>query len=87
MIAYQEGYINKIKSKLFACLKEREGNGQWESYLDSILIELMGIPEENRGIHYYTIYYKLSSCRYLSFKYFRTNIFDVMALLSKEVIK
>lgn len=80
-----EGYINKMKNRLYGCLCEYEKNGEWESYLDNILIEFMGLPEENKTIHYYTIFYKLSSCRYLSYKYFRKTIFDVMSLLSKGV--
>lgn len=83
----QEGYVNKIKDKLFSCLREREKGGDWETLLDSILVELMGIEEDKRSINYYTIFYKLSSCRYLSYKYFRIAIFDVMALLSKWVLK
>lgn len=80
----QEAYYNKIKNALFGCLCEREKHGDWEPRLDAILIELMGIPEEARTIHYYKIFYKLSSCKYLDFKYFRQTIFDVMALLTKE---
>jgi hypothetical protein len=75
----REGYVNKLKNKLFGCLCEREKNGEWEAYLDSILIELQGI--DNKSIDFYTIYYKLSSCRYLSYKYFRKTIFDVMNII------
>ena len=79
------GYSNKLKSRLFSCLCERETEGEWEANLDAILIELMAYPEEKRTIHYYTIFYKLSSCRYLSYKYFRKTIFDVMSILSKTL--
>ena len=78
-----EGYTNKLKNKLFSCLCEREADRNWESCLDTILIELNGIPEEQRGIDFYSIWYKLSACRYLSYKYFRKTIFDVMSLLGK----
>jgi hypothetical protein len=80
----KEGYINKLKNRLFGCLCEREKNREWQSYLDSILIELMGFPEEEKTIYYYTIFYKLSSCKYLNYEYFRKTIFDVMNLLGKE---
>lgn len=79
-----EGYINKIKNRIFGVLCEYEKeNSEWESYLDSILVELNGIPEESKTINFYIIWHKLTSARYLSYKYFRKTIFDVMSLLSK----
>ena len=79
----EEGYRNKLKNKLFGLLCEREKDGEWESFLDSILIELGGIPEELRTINYLVILNKLSMLRYLSYEYFRKTIFDCMSLLSK----
>ena len=83
MDAAQEAYYNKIKNALFSCLCERESHGEWEAKLDAILIELMGIPESQKTINYYKVFYKLSTCRYLDFKYFRKTIFDAMTLLGK----
>jgi hypothetical protein len=79
----KEGYYNKLKSKLYGLLCEFEKEGEWEPFLDSILIELMGIPEESRSINYYTLYAKISTLRYLKYKYFRTTVFDCMSLLGK----
>lgn len=79
----KEGYYNKLKNKLFGLLCEYEKNRDWEKFLDSILIELQGYGEDSRTINYYILYYKLSSLRYLSYKYFRTTIFDCMDLLGK----
>ena len=79
----KEGYCNKLKNKLFGLLCEYEKNRDWEKFLDSILIELQGYGEDSRTINYYILYYKLSSLRYLSYKYFRTTIFDCMDLLGK----
>ena len=56
-----EGYINKLKNRLFGLLCEREKNGEWEKFLDSILIELYSFPDERKTINYYTLYAKLSS--------------------------
>lgn len=81
----QKGYKLRLKNRIFACLGEREKSGDWLSILDSILLELEGIPEGNRGIDFYTIYYKLSVCRYLAYKYFRKNIFDVLQLIDRGV--
>lgn len=78
----QEGYLNKLKNKLFGLLCEREKGGDWEKFLDSIVIELLGFPEENRTINYYSLFHKINSLRYLRYEYFRTTIFDCMSLLS-----
>ena len=78
-----EGYNNKLKNKLFFFFFEYEKGREWEKFLDSILIELLGFEEERKTINYYILYYKLSSLRYLSYKYFRTTIFDCMGLISK----
>lgn len=84
MTPIDEGYRNKLKNKLYSCLCDREADKEWEACLDSILIELLGWAEEDKGINYLVIWYKLSSCRYLSYKYFRKTIFDVMTLLSSN---
>ena len=78
-----EGYNNKLKSKLFGLLCEREKGREWERFLDSIIIELMGYPEELKTINYYILCYKVSTLRYLSWTYFRSTIFDCMDLVSK----
>ena len=79
-----EGYDNKLKSKLFGLLNEREKNRNWEDFLDSILVELLGYPDEEKTINYFILYYKLSSLRYLRFEYFRKTIFECMNLVSKK---
>lgn len=78
-----EGYWNKLKNKLFGLLCEFEKNGEWEPFLDSILIELSGVPKENQSINYITLCYKLGSLRYLRYEYFRKVIFECMSLISK----
>ena len=79
--AMQEAYNNKMKSKMFGLLCEFEKGREWEKFLDSILIELLGYSDEEKTINYYILYYKLSSLRYLKYEYFRTTIFDCMNLL------
>ena len=79
----QEGYNNKLKSQLFGLLCEFEKNREWEAFLDSIIIELLGYEESQKTINYYKLFHKVSSLRYLSYKYFRTTIFDCMNLISK----
>ena len=73
----------KLKSQLYGLLCEYEKNREWESFLDSIIIELLGYPEEEKTVSYYRLFHKVSSLRYLSYKYFRTTIFDCMNLVTK----
>ena len=77
---YQEAYKDRMKKKLYGLLREREKDGEWEKFLDTILIELLGYKDEQKTIEYYTLYNKLSACRYLSFKYYRKTIFECMNL-------
>lgn len=82
MNAVQEGYNNRLKNKLFGLLCEFEKNGEWESFLDSIVIELNGVPKEEQTINYLTLMHKINSLRYLKYEYFRKTIFDCMNLIS-----
>ena len=80
----KEAYNNKFKNKIFGLLCEFEKGREWEKFLDSILIELQGWPEENKTINFYTMFYKLSSLTFLNYKYFRTTIFDILNLVDKS---
>ena len=62
----REAYNNKLKSQLFGLLCEREKGREWEKFLDSILIELMGYSEEEKTINYYIFkpYRKSVNCCY-----------------------
>lgn len=79
----QEGINNRLKNQLFGLLCEYEKGREWEAFLDSIIIELLGFEESQKTINYYRLFHKISSLRYLSYKYFRTTIFDCMNLISK----
>lgn len=79
----KEAYNNRLKNQLFGLLCEYEKGREWEAFLDSILIELAGFPEEEKTVNYLRLYNKVSSLRYLSYKYFRTTIFDCMNLITK----
>lgn len=79
----KKAYKNKMKSKLFGLLNEYEKNREWESFLNSILIELMGFEEESKTIDYYILVTKLSALRFLSYKYFRQTIFDCMSIIER----
>ena len=79
----KEAYSNKLKSKLFGLLCEREKGRDWEKFLDSILMELMGYDEDEKTINYYILCHKISTLKYLRYEFFRGVIFDCMDLISK----
>lgn len=82
-ITVNDALAAKLKNQLYGLLCEYEKDREWESFLDSIIIELLGYPEEEKTVAYYRLFHKVSSLRYLSYKYFRTTIFDCMNLISK----
>lgn len=77
-------YIEKLKNRLFGVLCEREKKGDWEKFLDSIVIELNSMIEESPTINLLTISHKLHTLKYLNYEYFRRTIFECMNLLSIE---
>ncbi len=79
----KEAYNNKLKNKLYGLLCEYEKDRDWEGLLDSIFIELMGFPEEDKTIGYYMLLHKVASLKYLNYKYFRKTIFDAMSLIDR----
>lgn len=81
-ITVQDVCDAKLKSELYGLLCEYEKGREWEAFLDSIIVELLGYPEEEKTASYYKLFHKISSLRYLSYKYFRTTIFDCMNLIS-----
>lgn len=76
---FYDGYLHKLKGRLYGLLCEREKNGEWEKYLDSILIELQGLRAES--INWWSLIGKLSALRFLSYEYFRKTIFECMNLI------
>lgn len=78
-----DDYRNKLKNRLFGLLCECEKGREWRKYLDAIMIELHGFSEEERSAAYYHLVHNLSACRFLSYEYFRSTIFDCMSLVDK----
>ena len=74
-----DGYKNKLKGRLYGVLCEKEKNGEWEKFLDSIIIELQGL--EPNCINYWALLGKLNALRFLSYDYFRRTIFECMNLV------
>ena len=84
MDAVSSAYRNKLKNKLFALLCEKEKNGEWESFLNNLYIEIFGNKSFLRTINYLELQAKMGALRYLDYPYFRSTIFDCMSLLGDE---
>lgn len=78
-----EAYFNKLRNKYYGLLCEKEKKRDWKKFLDSIIIELYGFPEEERTINWIELMNKTNSLRYLDYEYFRKTVFECMGLLSK----
>lgn len=75
-----EGYKSKLIGRLYGLLCEKEKNGEWEKFLDTIIVELMGL-EEADCINNWALIGKLHSLRFLSYEYFRKTIFECINLV------
>lgn len=75
------GYFSKLKGRLYGLLCEREKQGEWEKFLDTIYIELLGIPTEEKTINYWPLLAKIASLKFLNYDYFRKTIFECINLV------
>ena len=76
-------YKTRLKNRLFGLLCEYEKEREWRKYLDAILIELHGFAPEEQSSAYFHLVHNLSACRFLSYEFFRSTIFDCMSLVDK----
>ena len=74
-----DGYKNKLKGRLYGLLCEKEKDGEWERFLDSIIIEVQGLGANS--INWWSLIGKLNALRYLSYEHFRKTIFECMNLI------
>lgn len=74
-----DGYLNKLKGRLYGLLCEREKGGEWVKFLDSITIELIGLGANS--INWWALVGKINSLRYLTYEHFRRTIFESMHLV------
>ena len=77
-----KSYKNKLKNKYFGLLREREKGGEWEKFLDTIIIELLGFSENNQTINYERLLNKTQSLKFLRYEYFRKTVFECMNLIT-----
>lgn len=77
------GYYNKLKGRIYGLLCEREKNGEWQKFLDTIVIELLGMSSEDRTINYWPLLAKIQALKYLEYEYFRKTIFECINLVEE----
>ena len=73
-----EGYRDKLKGRIYGVLCEKEKNGEWERFLETIILELYGL--KGNSINWWALIGKLSVLKYMSYEYFRKTIFDCINL-------
>ena len=74
-----DGYKNKLKGRLYGLLCEREKDGEWEKFLDSIMIELEGLGANS--INWWPLMGKVNMLLYMSYEFFRKTIFECINLV------
>ena len=74
-----DGYKNKLKGRLYGLLCEREKDGEWEKFLDSLIIEMSGL--QANSINWWSLMGKLNMLKYLSYEYYRKTIFECINLV------
>ena len=78
-----EGYYNKLKGRIYGLLCEKEKEGSWEKFLDTIITELMGLSDIDKTINFWPLVGKLSALRYLNYEYFRKTVFECINLVGE----
>ena len=74
-----DGYKNKLKGRLYGLLCEREKNGEWEKFLEALIIELEGLGANS--INWWPLMGKVKMLKFLSYDFFRKTIFECMNLV------
>lgn len=74
-----DGYKKKLVDRLYGLLCEREKNGEWEKYLESIQIELRGFSGDS--INYWRLLGNIGCLKLLSFAAFRRTIFECIHIV------
>ena len=74
-----DGYKNNLKGRLYGVLCEREKDGEWEKFLNTIIIELYGL--NGNSINWWKLIGKVNMLKLLSYERFRGVIFECMNLV------
>lgn len=75
-----EGYKNSLVNRLYGLLCEREKNGEWKKFANTLHTELLGF--ESNSIHYWRLLGNLGALSKLDYPDFRKTIFECMRLVN-----
>lgn len=78
-----DGYYNKLKGRLYGLLCEKEKEGSWEKFLDTIFIELYGLADIDKTINYWSLLGKIAALKYLNYDKFRKTVFECINLVGE----
>ena len=81
-IVIPEEYREKLKGRIYGVLCEREKNGNWEKFLNSIIVEVYGFSKNTESAYLWAFLGKLCSLKFLNDKTFRNTIFECMNIVS-----
>ena len=83
-----EGYCNKIKNQIYKLLPLREEGGQWEKFLQTLLVELSGANNLFADtINFVSLLSKLEALRQAQdYKIHRKIVFECIHLVDRLTI-
>ena len=55
-----EGYYNKLKGRIYGLLCEKEKEGSWEKFLDTIITELIVLYDVDKTINFLQLIGKIN---------------------------
>lgn len=76
-----QGYANYLKGKLYGILQDCEKGKNYDGLLESLQSDLIGALEEYDSIQMVNLFHKISSLKFLKYKYFRKTVMDCMKLI------
>lgn len=76
-----EGYTNYLKGKLYGILQDCEKGRDYDSLIESLQVDLLGSLAQYDSIAMVNLYNKVSSLKFLKYKYLRKNIMECMKLI------
>ena len=78
-----DAYLSRIQRNLYGLLCEYEKDGEWESFLDTILVRLNAVSDRLQSIKFLELMTGLNQLRFYRHKYFKRGIFDSISLMGR----
>jgi hypothetical protein len=77
--------IDSFKNRLYKILCDKEENKNWSLEQDNLLMDLSSflLNDDETSDKFFILYSKISLLTFLSYKYFRKNIFECINILER----